>query len=250
MAKEKLSYIQKQCIGNAGKLMQQTEMIHPGARIGVAMSGGMDSWVLMRTLLYRQKIVPFTFEMMALHVNPGFDNTSHAPLAPWLVEHGIPYHIETTTDGPDAHSEVNRNNSPCFYCAMKRRTRLFELCKQYNLTHLAFGHNADDLVGTFLMNLYEAGNVRGMSIKEDFFGGELTIIRPLLMVQKDVIRKCVKQWELPLWDNPCPSAFDSRRKDVMDDFWELAGKYKNLKQNVFNGLTRWQLGLTLDSKEK
>lgn len=246
MAKEKLTYAQKQCVSAAGKLMQQTEMIYPGARIGVAMSGGMDSWVLMQTLLYRMRIVPFRFEVMALHLNPGFDPESHAPLLPWLQERGVPYHVEVTDHGPRGHSPENRNNSPCFYCAMLRRTRLFELCRDYNLTHLAFGHNTDDLVGTFFMNLYEGGNVRGMSIKESFFGGKLMVIRPLMLVEKSVIKRALNAWELPLWDNPCPSAFDSRRKEVMDDFWELAKKNKGLKQNVFNALTRWQLGLTQD----
>lgn len=250
MAKEKLTYAQKQCIGSAGKLMQTTEMITPGARIGVAMSGGMDSWVLMQTLLYRRRIVPFNFELMALHVNPGFDPTSHAPLLPWLTKRGVPYHVETVDHGPRAHSPENRNNSPCFYCAMLRRTRLFELCNQYNLTHLAFGHNADDLVGTFFMNLYEGGSVRGMSMKEPFFNGKLMVIRPLMLVQKSTIQRALKAWELPLWDNPCPSAHDSRRKEIMDDFWEMARQNKPLRQNVFNALTKWQLNLTSATLDK
>ena len=40
---------------------------------------------------------------------------------------------------------------------MLRRTRLFEVCQRYGLTHLAFGHNADDLVTTFFMNLVQNG---------------------------------------------------------------------------------------------
>ena len=244
MPREKLSYAQKQCIGSAGKLMQETAMIHPGARIGVAMSGGMDSWVLMQVLLYRQRIVPFTFELMALHINPGFDHTSHAPMQQWLLERGVAYHIELADHGPRAHSPENTNNSPCFYCAMLRRKSMFQLCQTYGLTHLAFGHNADDLVGTFLLNLYEGGSVRGMAMKESFFGGALSVIRPLMRVEKSVIARAVNQWELPLWDNPCPSAFDSRRKEVMDDFWALAKRNKRLKQNVFNALTRWQFDLT------
>ncbi len=250
MSREKLSYAQKQCVSSAGKLMQSTGMLHPGARVGVAMSGGMDSWVLMQTLLVRRRIVPFQFELMALHLNPGFDAESHAPLAPWLERRGVPYHIEMTDHGSRGHSPENRNGSPCFYCAMLRRTRLFQLCQEYKLTHLAFGHNADDLVGTFFMNLYEGGSVRGMSIKEAFFGGRLMVIRPLLMVEKAVIARCVKQWELPLWSNPCPSANDSRRKEVMDDFRDLAARNKGLKQNVFNALTRWQLGLTLQGESQ
>ena len=76
----KLSYAQQVCVKAAGKAMQSTGMLHPGARVGVAVSGGVDSFVLLKVLQIRQRIVPFPFEIMALHLNPGFDPTNHARL--------------------------------------------------------------------------------------------------------------------------------------------------------------------------
>lgn len=228
----------------AGKLMQTTEMLHPGARIGVAVSGGMDSWALIKVLHIRQRIVPFSFSIMALHVNPGFDPKSHAPMLEWNHENGIASHVETADHGPRAHSPENKKRSACFYCAMLRRKRLFELCRQYSLTHLAFGHNADDLAGTFMMNLLQTGRVEGMSMKEPFFNGQLTVIRPLMLVEKKLIAKAVKQWDLPVWSNPCPSAGNTMRSGVMDDLNTLCAGSKTRKQNVFNALCRWQLERT------
>ena len=128
---------------------------------------------------------------------------------------------------------------------MLRRKRLFELCRQYNLTHLAFGHNADDLASTFMMNLFETGRVDGMSMKEPFFNGQLMVIRPLMLVDKKLIATAVRQWQLPVWSNPCPSAGNTRRSDVMDDLNTLCAGHKGRRQNIFNGLCRWQLELTL-----
>lgn len=244
MTRTHLTYAQKVCIKSAGKAMQQTGMIHPGARIGVAVSGGMDSWVLLQVLRYRQRIVPFRFEIMALHVNPGFDPENHAPLLPWLKDNGVSAHIEVTDHGPRAHSPENKRNSPCFYCAWLRRKRLFELCAQYGMTHLAFGHNADDLVSTFMLNLFQNGRVDGMSMKESFFNGRLEVIRPLLMVEKADIARAVRQWGLPVWSNPCPSAAGTRRSEMLEHLNELCRSHKGMKQNVFNGLRRWQLDLT------
>ena len=82
--------------------MHQTGMLYPGARLGVAVSGGVDSWTLLEVLRRRQRIVPFRFDIMALHVNPGFDPANHAPLIDYLRHHGIPGHVEVTDHGPRA----------------------------------------------------------------------------------------------------------------------------------------------------
>lgn len=248
MTREHLSYAQQLCVRATGKVMQQTGMIWPGARVGIAVSGGVDSWVLLEVLRRRQAIVPFRYEIMALHINPGFDPHNHAPLADYLARNGVPGHIETTDHGPRAHSEENRKRSACFYCAMLRRTRLFELCKQYGLTHLAFGHNADDLVVTFFMNLVQNGRMEGMSVQDDFFRGELSVIRPMLMVEKADIIRAAKRWELPLWQNPCPSAGKTRRAFYEDKVKALHGGDAMLRKNVFHALEKWQLERAMAKK--
>lgn len=241
MSKEKLSYAQQVCVKSAGKAMQRTGMVGPGAKVGVAVSGGVDSWVLLEVLRRRQRIVPFRFDIMAIHLNPGFDAENHAPLVEYLAKHGVAGHIEVTDHGPRGHSPENRRNSACFYCAMLRRTRLFEVCQRYGLTHLAFGHNADDLVTTFFMNLVQNGRVEGMGMCDDFFKGALKVIRPLLLVEKPDIIKAARRWELPVWSNPCPSAGKTNRANFQAKIDALHGGDKMLKTNLFNGLCRWQL---------
>ena len=238
--REKLRYAQVLCIKSAGRAMQSTGMIWPGARIGVAVSGGMDSFVLLKVLQFRQRIVPFPFEIVALHVNPGFDPDNHKAFADWLRLEGIPGILEVSDHGPRAHSEENLKNSPCFYCSRLRRKRLFDMCAENGLTHLAFGHNADDLVSNFLMNLLQNGKVDGMSMNEDFFQGRLRVIRPLLMVEKQEIAKAARQWDLPVWSNPCPSAGKTNRAAVMSALDGLCRQDKAWRKNFFKGLVRRQ----------
>lgn len=235
-----LNFAQKTCVGRVGKLMRAAGMLTLGARVGVAVSGGVDSFVLLQTLILRKRIVPFPFEIMALHVNPGFDPASHAPLTDWLKERGVSGHIEVTDHGLKAHSEINRKRSACFYCAMLRRTRLFELCKEYGLTHLAFGHNHDDLADTFFMNMLQTGRVEGLRASEGFFGGRLQVIRPMLFVDKPAIISAGRAWGLPIWSNPCPSAGKTKRSEVHD--W-LATRWKadkRVRVNLFRALERYQ----------
>ena len=248
MGRERLSYAQQICVKSAGRSMQRTDMIGPGARVGVAVSGGADSWVLLEVLRRRRSIVPFPYEIMALHLNPGFDPDNHAPLLDWLARLGVSGHVEVTDHGPRGHSDENRKNSACFYCARLRRKRLFELCRQYNLSHLAFGHNADDLVTTFFMNLLQNGRVDGLAMKDSFFQGRLTVIRPLILLEKSDIVRAARQWRLPVWPNPCPSAGHTRRAEIECFVRETCGRSQLAKKNLFNGVRKWQMQLTQNAK--
>lgn len=242
---EKLSFVQKTCVTSAGKLMQQAGMLYPGARVGVAVSGGSDSFTLLKVLMLRQRILPFPFELMVLHINPGFDPTNHAPLVAWTKEQGLSAHIEVADHGPRAHSEENLKNSPCFFCCRRRRLVLFRLATHYRLTHLAFGHNSDDLAVTFFLNLFQTGRVDGMAMRESYFGGEFELIRPFLWLDKASISKACRKWNLPIWENPCPSAKISRRAELHRWLLEGPGKDKRTRQNIFNALRRWELDRVL-----
>ena len=194
----------------------------------------MDSFTLIKTLTIRKAILPFPIELMVLHLNPGFDPGIHRPLVDWVAGEGLAAHIETTDHGPRAHSEENRKNSACFFCSMLRRKRLFDLCREYKLTHLAFGHNADDLVTTFFMNVVQNGRVDGLTAAEDFFGGRLKVIRPALFLEKSFMKAAARQWGLPVFANPCPSAGNTRRAEIEAWLKLQTGHDKRLRQNVFN----------------
>ena len=244
MTRERYNFAQERCLRLTGKLMQNLEMIQPHARIGVAVSGGVDSWVLLKVLALRRGIVPFPFEIMALHVNPGFEPDNHDVMAEWLAGQGIAAHLEVSDHGPAGHSAENRSNSPCFYCARLRRKRLFSLCRDYNLTHLAFGHTAEDLVTTFFMNLIQGGRVDGMAAKDAFFDGRLMVIRPMLLVEKQYVIKAARAWDLPVRKNPCPSSDSSRRSLIGGELSGLFNVHKGARRNIYNALCRWNCNLT------
>ena len=242
-----LSYAQKNCLSRAGKYMQQTEMLHAGARVGLAVSGGLDSFSMLQILFLRRRIIPFDFELFVIHLNAGFDPENHAPLEDWVRERGLAAHFEVTDHGPRAHSPENRKRSACFYCAWLRRKRLFELCRHYGLTHLAFGHTADDLITTFMMNIFQNGRVDGLSGNQDFFEGRLKVIRPLLLCEKSLLRRAARAWDLPIWSNPCPSAGETRRSEYEERLAVMWSGEKRLRRNAFNAIQGWQLDC--DSKK-
>ncbi|GAB6886546.1 tRNA 2-thiocytidine biosynthesis TtcA family protein [Desulfothermus okinawensis JCM 13304] len=237
----KLSYLQKSCIAKTSKLMATAEMLSPGARIGVAISGGVDSGVLLKILTIIKKKLPFDIEIMALHINPGFDVHNHDPLISWVKELGVSAYFTVTDFGVKAHSGENRSKSPCFFCAWRRRKRLFELVKKFKLTHLALGHNGDDLVSTFFMNLFYSGRVETMYPKEIFFKGEFYLIRPLLLIEKNKIIKVAKEFNIPVIENPCPSVSNTSRSSTIDMFERLCFTDKRFRKNTFSALYNYIL---------
>lgn len=237
----KLKYAQQSCLSQTGKIMQQAGMAWPGARIGLAVSGGIDSMTMLQVMAMRRRILPFPIELFVIHLNPGFDAGSHKPLAAWMREHGLAGHLEVTDFGPRAHSPENRKKSPCFFCAWHRRKRLFDICKQYRLTHLALGHNTDDLVSTFFMNMLKTGKIYGLVPKESYFHGQLTLLRPLLLLDKATITRACRQWELPTWENSCPSKDQTARSETLQAVLNLCGPDKRIRTNMFNALRRWQM---------
>lgn len=241
MSRSKYTYAQELCHKKAGLALMRTQTLRPGCRVGVAVSGGVDSMVLLQVLLIRRAIVPFTFEIMAIHLNPGFDTASHKLLSAHLAGLGVSGHIEITDFGPRAHSGENRKRSPCFYCAWLRRKRLFDLCRRFRLSHLALGHNADDLTATFMLNTLRNGKIQGMGMDESFFDGSLRVIRPLLLTEKKYIIQAAKQWQLPVWRNACPSVGRTSRQEMAEILTGIAAKLPNAPKSLTAALCRWQL---------
>ena len=93
----------------------------------------------------------------------------------------IPFHFEQTDYGVQAHGPENREN-PCFLCARLRRRRLFEMAHALDCSKLALGHNQDDIIETFFLNLFFGGQISTMVPRQVLFKGALTLIRPLTLL--------------------------------------------------------------------
>ena len=93
----------------------------------------------------------------------------------------ISFHFERTDYGVQAHGPENREN-PCFLCARLRRRRLFEMAHSLQCAKLAFGHNQDDIIETFFLNILFKGEIGTMVPRQVLFRGALTLIRPLALL--------------------------------------------------------------------
>ncbi len=218
-----------------GRAIGDYGMIADGDRILVAVSGGADSLTLLQMLADRRRWAPVAYEVAAAYVDPGFEPSPAAAVAAFCQKIEVPLRTVMTDHGPAAHSPANREN-PCFLCARRRRQTLFEIAAAQGCGKLAMGHNQDDIIETFFMNVLYAGEMGTMLPLQRFFAGRITLIRPLAYAPAYKVRRLAREIGVPAAVNPCPSAGTSRRREIRD--W-LAGLYsanRKIRGNVFRAL--------------
>ena len=218
-----------------GRALVKYQMIDEGDRILVGISGGKDSTTLLYTLQERQARSPVRYDILPVHIDPGFAGGCADALRERCYRLGFELRVETTDYGPLAHSPANREN-PCFLCSRLRRKRLFELAHESGCRKIALGHNKDDLIETFFMNICYAGEVSTMLPAQSFFDGLLTVIRPLAFVDEGLIRRFVNRMGFAAFDNPCPSAGRTKRREIKDLLSQLYRSNPKVKGNIFRAM--------------
>jgi tRNA 2-thiocytidine biosynthesis protein TtcA len=215
----KMSNVEKKVRRLMGRAVQRYGLINADDRILVSLSGGVDSTSLLWLLHDRLGRIPITYKLFAVHVDLGFQGEQ----------------VIRSEFGPKAHSTENREN-PCFLCSRLRRTALFEEAGRLGCTKIAFGHNLDDLIETFLINIFYGSQVATMLPRQPFFGGEITVIRPLALLDSGTIRRFHQKRSFPVTVNPCPSKDSGKRQEIRELLQELYRKNRKIRGNILHAM--------------
>jgi len=240
--------VARQINRNVGQAIHQFNMISHNDRIAVALSGGYDSLTLLWFLIKRLPRIPIQYELLCIHIDPGFDGSFSKLLQQYVQSLNIKIHIDHTTIGLISHSTENREN-PCFLCSRLRRKYIFDIAEQFSCNKVAMGHNKDDLIETLMMNMFYSGEISCMKPMQPFFNDKLTLIRPLAYTDSNLIRRFAKKFQLPQFINPCPSALDSRRSDIREMLAKLYRKNKKIRGNLFRAMHNVRVDYLLPQKD-
>ena len=137
--------------------------------------------------------------------------------------------------GPKAHSPENREN-PCFLCSRFRRKILFETASELGCNKIAFGHHKDDLIETFFLNVFFGASISTMLPVQRLFNGNLTIIRPLFLLDEKTIKGYARSMDWPEINLGCPTAGSSKREDIKNMLKRFYRSNKKIKGNIFHAL--------------
>jgi len=240
--------LEKRVRRGVGRAIHDWNMILDKDRILVALSGGNDSQTLLQVLFFLQQKAPVKFDIIPVHVDPGFECSFVKELESYVETNFFPLRVEYTDYGVRAHAKENREN-PCFFCARLRRNKLFEIAREQGCQKIALGHNKDDIIETLFINIFYAGKIGTMKPKQSFFNGSLDIIRPLAYVEKKDIVSFSKLSGFPEFVNNCPSADVTKRGEVRQMLENLYKHNRHIKGNIFRAMGNVASDYLLETKK-
>ncbi len=235
-----MAYIDQEVRRLLGKAINHYGLIQAEEEIAVAVSGGKDSMLLLWLLRERLRRIPIKYGLTAVHVDPGFDSETADRLESYFVREGFRYEIIRTDFGLRAHGPQNREN-PCFLCSRLRRATLFKKARELGCTKIALGHNQDDLIETFFINICYGAQVAGIVPRQEFFGGEITVIRPLALISAASIARMCKRLEIPVLPSQCPSADRNKRSEIRGILEGIYKKNPKVRGNIYHAMSNVNL---------
>jgi tRNA 2-thiocytidine biosynthesis protein TtcA len=231
--------LEKRLLRLAGQAIGDYGMIGPGDRVMVCLSGGKDSYGLLELLLTLRARAPIDFDIVAVNLDqkqPGFPG--HV-LPDYLRAKGVPFHIEAQ----DTYSIVTRvipeGRTMCSLCSRLRRGILYRVASELGATRIALGHHREDILGTFFLNLFYGGKLKGMPPKLVSDDGRHVVIRPLAYVKEADLARYAEVKRFPIIPcNLCGSQDNLKRQEVKRMLADWEKRFPGRVENTFNALAR------------
>lgn len=217
------------------------QMIEEGDRIAVGISGGKDSLTLLAGLAGMRRFYPKQYDVIGILVDMGFEGGGdYSDIEAFCRELDVEFHV-AKTDIADIIFNVRKEKSPCALCSKMRRGVLHNKAKELGCNVVALGHHQDDVIDTFMLNLFYEGRIGCFEPKSYLSRVGLRIIRPLLYMPEKDVRYFVKKNPLPVHHSLCPADGNTQRTEMNKLLWELEKKSKGLRYRIFGAVQRGEI---------
>lgn len=225
----------KKVLGCIRKACEDFDLIEEGDRIGVGVSGGKDSLLLLYALALYRKFSKAHFSLVGLTLTMGLSPMDTSGIRALCDHLEVEYIVRETQIGKVIFEE-RREKNPCSLCAKMRRGALNELAKEVGCNKVALGHHLDDAVETFYMNLWREGRIGCFSPVTYLSRRDLTMIRPLLLATESEVTSAIKRAGLPIIKSRCPADGVTTREETKQFVREFSRKDPAFRQKTLHAL--------------
>lgn len=230
--------LEKRLLRETGRAIRDHGLIANGDRILVGMSGGKDSYTMMRMLSLLQAKAPVKFELVGVCIDQGYRGFRIDVVEDWLKDNRYEHHIESSEFADIIEAHVAPDGTGCSLCARLRRGVLYGLAPTLRCNKIALGHHADDVIETLMLNLFFNGQLKAMPLNLSSDDGKNTVIRPLGYCREDDIRAYAKAMEFPVISCACKHCGDTsmQRQQVKAMLREMERKNPGLKTSMLSAV--------------
>lgn len=220
------------------RTIERWKLVEAGDKIMVAISGGKDSYALLDLLWQAKQKAPFSFDVMAVHVDQAQPGYNGAPLLGWLKDSGIPFEVLREDTYSIVIDKTKEGQAYCFLCARLRRGILYSAAERLGCNKLALGHHRDDALETLLMNLCYAGKLQAMPARYTTDDGKLQVLRPLIDVAESDLRALATERAYPILPcNLCGSQDGLKREQMAALLAQLEGSIPNVRSVMHHAIS-------------
>lgn len=219
------------------KAIEDYHMIEDGDKIAVGLSGGKDSITLLSALKALQRFYPKKFDLIAISVDPGFEFFDCEFLKEVCDKLDVPLFCEESHI-KEIVFDIRKEKNPCSLCANLRRGILNTTAIREGCNKIALGHNEDDVLETFLLNLFYTGSISTFAPVSYMDRSQMTLIRPLIYTPEKEIRRFVKKNNITVMPKACPMDGVSKREDMKKMIQDLQIDIPHVRANLYGAITR------------
>lgn len=212
-------------------------MIEDGDKIAVGVSAGKDSLTLLCAMAEIRRFYPKKFDLLAITVDMGFEGMDFSPVKRFCEELGVEYEIVPTQISKIIF-DVRKEKNPCSLCAKMRRGALYNYAKERGCNKVALGHHFDDVVETFMLNLFFEGRLGCFQPVTYLSNTDITLIRPMIYMPEKDVRYFASKTELPIQKSPCPADGNTEREEMKKLLASLERENKGLRYRIFGAIQR------------